>query len=809
MQSTKIIIFSRDRALQLDGVLKSLFFHCRDLDEQGNVNILYTTSNPQHQSQYNKLITEYLTYPFLEFTREIDFKTDLLNLIGHSEEVLFLVDDNIFVENFYLATLKKYLKAEKNSIAYSLRLGENTSYCYMLDCQQKIPNFHKKTENTLLFNWTVSEHDFGYPMDVSSSLFRVSDLLPILKEFKFSNPNTLEALLDSKKDYFLKDKPLLLCFEKSLTFCAPINKVQDVARKNRVGINPKQNPNYLSKCFSKGMRLDIKAYIGFTPKSCHQEVKLHYLHTQNSNTSASSFSLKRFFRKIIKLKYYYRMYKSKGKKAPRLLVKTTLFENKIPVTVGNKNYNSTKTQPLVSIIIPCFKQAEFLREAVESVIKQTYQHWECIIVNDGSPDNTSEVAQALIQEFSERNISLIKIHNSGPSMARNKGIEKSKGDYILPMDSDDALFPHALERYVSVLEKHPEISIVYSDRQDFGSSEKLIFAQDFNRSTLFRSNILSYCSMFRRKVWIDTNGYDPLPVYYEDWNFWISAIKHGHSAKHINGAVFQYRVKEQSAYIEAIERDAEFKAQIVLNHRDIYEKRIQDWAVKELHKHQITGKLVSIIVTTFNNPQMLKNALESINHQFYKSLEVIIVNNGGENIKSIIVGFKNLSIIHVDTAKRTGFTEARKIALTYAKGEFIAYLDEDNIFYPEHIQNLVIYLEKSGESVAYTSPLRVYREKRTNFLARILKGNINTSYLFWENQHFTPICSIMHRKKCLEEIGFFNEVSKTRNENYWELMLRNFNFLYIQKNTMEIRQKTGEKKDNLIKVRNKYLDYTT
>ena len=102
--------------------------------------------------------------------------------------------------------------------------------------------------------------------------------------------------------------------------------------------------------------------------------------------------------------------------------------------------------PTVSVIIPCYNQAHFLPEAVESVVSQTFTSWECIIVNDGSPDKTNEVAQQLIAKYPNKIIRLLEKLNGGLADARNAGITISQGIYWLPLDADDALAATFLEK---------------------------------------------------------------------------------------------------------------------------------------------------------------------------------------------------------------------------------------------------------------------------------------------------------------------------------------------------------------------------
>ncbi len=116
------------------------------------------------------------------------------------------------------------------------------------------------------------------------------------------------------------------------------------------------------------------------------------------------------------------------------------------------------TTPLISIIVPCYKQAHFLKESLQSVLEQTYGHWECIIVNDGSPDNTGKVATEWCRK--DARFKYLYKENGGLSSARNVGIEASKGTFILPLDADDLLHKNYLKYLVPVLKGDQKLAIV-------------------------------------------------------------------------------------------------------------------------------------------------------------------------------------------------------------------------------------------------------------------------------------------------------------------------------------------------------------
>ena len=176
---------------------------------------LYTVSNPEQERTTTGLSPN--TRPWS--LREQNFRADLLKLFASYEYVLFLVDDNVFVRDFSLADVIADLRAQPDAIGFSLRLGRNTTYCYPLDKPQPIPEFETLGSGALKFNWTTAELDFNYPLEVSSSVYCVSDVLSVLKGLDFGNPNALEAQLAVCARGFQCNRSALLCFRQSVTFC--------------------------------------------------------------------------------------------------------------------------------------------------------------------------------------------------------------------------------------------------------------------------------------------------------------------------------------------------------------------------------------------------------------------------------------------------------------------------------------------------------------------------------------------------------------------------------------------------------------
>ena len=211
----------------------------------------------------------------------------------------------------------------------------------------------------------------------------------------------------------------------------------------------------------------------------------------------------------------------------------------------------TKRLPLVSVVIPCYNQAHFLAEAVQSALDQDYPAVEVIVVNDGSPDNTREVAT----QFGDR-IVYIEQENRGLSAARNAGIRAARGEYIAFLDSDDIYLPRALTTLARYLDKHPNVGLVcsdallFDDRGDFGL--KSTRSGRPRNPQNFRWETVEYCAtpstvMVREEVFKRVGLFNEyLKNAAEDWLMWVQISRY-FDMVYVDQPLVRYRIHERNA----------------------------------------------------------------------------------------------------------------------------------------------------------------------------------------------------------------------------------------------------------------------
>jgi glycosyltransferase involved in cell wall biosynthesis len=227
--------------------------------------------------------------------------------------------------------------------------------------------------------------------------------------------------------------------------------------------------------------------------------------------------------------------------------------------------------PLISIIVPCYNDGKYIYECLNSIHKQHYKNYEIVVINDGSTDSkTNEI----INKINHPKIKVLQTQNQGPSKARNQAIHSSKGKYILPLDSDNKIGSNFIKEAICILEKSPNVKIVNCDLTLFGAKKGYVKFEEFSLEKLLCKNLIECASVFRRKDFDSTKGYNPnMKETFEDWDFWLSLLESGGEVYKIDSAEIYYRVKKGSRNSSVSpEQFKRLRLQIYNNHKELYSK---------------------------------------------------------------------------------------------------------------------------------------------------------------------------------------------------------------------------------------------
>lgn len=211
--------------------------------------------------------------------------------------------------------------------------------------------------------------------------------------------------------------------------------------------------------------------------------------------------------------------------------------------------------PCVSIIIPCYNSGKYIRETVASIEQQTFKDYEIIIIDDGSDDEAT--LQSLKELEKHDKLTILHQQNSGPAIARNFGIDKAQGDYIVFLDADDIIREDTLNICIKKFEERNETDVVYGNCMWFGEKDGLKKQSDFNIVRMLRSNDTALCSMIKKDSFIRAGGFDEnLSMKgIEDWDLWLSMAEQNMNFVYVDELLFNIRVSSGSRTFEVANKN--------------------------------------------------------------------------------------------------------------------------------------------------------------------------------------------------------------------------------------------------------------
>lgn len=224
--------------------------------------------------------------------------------------------------------------------------------------------------------------------------------------------------------------------------------------------------------------------------------------------------------------------------------------------------------PLISIIIPCYNDWQYIEQAVNSALNQTYANIEVIVVDDGSNAKTKEILKKIEPQITK----LITQENQGQSTARNVGIEVANGNYILVLDSDDYFEPSFCEKALAMFLNDDKVKIVscFANLLSDDGSSVIFKPRGGKISDFLCTNNALGTSLFKKIDWQNSGGYDEvMRKGFEDWEFFIRLLKDGGHVKVVEEALYNYRKRKETTTLIANKNKYELLKYIYTKHKDL------------------------------------------------------------------------------------------------------------------------------------------------------------------------------------------------------------------------------------------------
>ena len=497
-------------------------------------------------------------------------------------------------------------------------------------------------------------------------------------------------------------------------------------------------------------------------------------------------------------------------------------------------------KPLLSVLIPTYNHGRFLRQCVQSVLDQGLDDIEILVLDNASTDETPQVMEGFAREPRVRYMR--NRYNYGPGYNWENGLWIAQGRYFTFLSADDYFNPGHLARLLPMLQAHPEVAVGYTgirwvDGEDAPLAQPrhsgyrpadYVGGRNEVADLLIHDNYMAPSAViYRREAFCQTWR----PVKNSgggDWDMAIQMAERFPDFAYADTPGVSYRwhgaqYSQQFFYTSAApledhlaitEGVLERGAQHHLKGRehevsDHIERRLalypDEWAsplgerarslVKRLQAlaEESAAPMFSIVLTTYNRPTLLADALASIDRQTLRDFEVILVNDHGESVAHLLSGY-GFPIAYLLQARNRGPAAARNAGHRLARGRYLVYLDDDDLFLPEHLHTLANALQEHPAEVVYSDAIVVIEklEGTTRMALSEEKRYPHDTYsrdrLCVDN--YIPINTFAWPRAFAMEVGGFDEHLPALED--WDFLLRlaaKVSFHHVRQETVQVRMR--------------------
>lgn len=393
--------------------------------------------------------------------------------------------------------------------------------------------------------------------------------------------------------------------------------------------------------------------------------------------------------------------------------------------------------PKVSIVISTYKRPDGLKNAINSVLNQTFQDFEIIVVHDG---NWTEYPLSHPNIKDERITYLSVDHFGNDTKPKNTGILASKGEYIALLDDDNTFRPDHLQILLNELDKHPDIDIVYGDRwltDETGQVPPQVGKySDWTPGKLMIENYIDTSDvLIRREALFYVGGLDETQKKYIDWNLWVRLEKAGFKFKRVPQVITNYNIgKDSKSLTKLTNKEKEFTENNPGQFMNIPDFDTVDCDVKVPFLGGASEPRVAIFTLTYDRLEMTKKSFDSLHKTAGYKFDHYVVDNGSSDgsitwLKNeyetnpsiqVVLSDKNLGI-------SKGSNKALDMIMEHGDYDIIVKVDNDAIFQSDGWLAKMVEIWKSNNNIAlscYVSGLKDNPGGATRYHRGIVKGEL-------------------------------------------------------------------------------------
>ena len=350
-------------------------------------------------------------------------------------------------------------------------------------------------------------------------------------------------------------------------------------------------------------------------------------------------------------------------------------------------------KPLFSLVMPVYNVvSEQLGEAIESVLNQTYDNFELILVDDHS---TWDNVRPVLKEYeSNSHVKVIyRSENGHISRATNDGIDAARGEYLFFMDCDDTIDLNAFMEFALLINDNPELDFIYSDEDKLTEDGKIrhlpFFKPDWSPDLLWCENYTNHLSAYRMSIAKKIGGLRSEYDGAQDYDFVLRFMEESDDKRvgHISKILYHWRERKESVAFSLDSKNYATEATKYLKEDALRRRNISGYMeyVSEMSQYRVvytvTGNpLVSIIIPSKDNPGVLKQCIDSvINMTDYRNFEIVVVDNGSseENRTQIAAYLEEKACTYLYDNYDFNFSYMCNLGAKEARGEYLLFLNDD------------------------------------------------------------------------------------------------------------------------------------
>jgi len=379
----------------------------------------------------------------------------------------------------------------------------------------------------------------------------------------------------------------------------------------------------------------------------------------------------------------------------------------------HRRIEGMKNTPRISIVMPTYNaKPAWLREAIESVRRQIYPHWELCIADDASPSVETREVLAEYAASDSRIKVVFRPQNGHIVEASNSALELVSGEWIALMDHDDLITEHALFWIADCINRNPDAQLVYSDEDkvdEEGVRSGPYFKSDWNIDLFYSQNMFSHLGVLRADLVRSVGGFQLGMQGSQDWDLVLRCMERVLPSQilHVPRVLYHWRIHDDSTA-----RSPDAKPYAAIAGERALNEHLGRQGVNGKAEYFGTGyrvryalpsnpPLVSLIIPTRNGVDLLRQCVDSILvRTTYDNYEIIIVDNGSDDpaILDYFESFKNLDLVRVIRDDREfNYSALNNMAITHARGEVVGLINNDiEVISPEWLSEMVSLAMQPG-----------------------------------------------------------------------------------------------------------------